>query len=90
MAGRMLMPYTLDEVITLANEDFKGQRASVDMAFQIPSGMTPVLLQFKDNVVVSVDAVQPASEETEDALSGGGSPQVEGGGRPQRPADPNS
>jgi len=93
MAGQVAVPLTLDQVITIPKEDFKsGQRARLDLAFRIPQGMTPVLLQFKDNVVVSVPAAEPASEETEVALREGSSPPAENG-RQQRqdwPRDPNS
>jgi hypothetical protein len=93
MSGRVMMPGTLDEVVTFTNDDFtRSGRAALDLAFQIPSGMQPVLLEFKDNVVVSVGGVEPASEETEAALREGGA-STDGGGdssQPQRPRDPNS
>ena len=50
--------------------------------------MTPVLLQFKDNVVVRVGAVETASEETEAVLRGEGGT-TDNSGRPERPSDPN-
>ncbi|MBE0536710.1 MAG: CvpA family protein [Phycisphaerae bacterium] len=97
MNGRVLMTHTLDEVLTLSKDDFgTGNRAHVDLAFQIPSGMTPVLLEFKDNVVVSVGGVEPASAEAEAALEGGasngdsGTSDTSSSAGAGRPRDPNS
>ncbi|HPD45915.1 MAG TPA: CvpA family protein [Anaerohalosphaeraceae bacterium] len=89
MSGRVVTASTLDEVVTLGSNAFKGSQAPVDLAFKVPAGMTPVLLQFKDNVVVSVPAVEAISQETEAALSGEAAPSDSGGARPAQPSDPN-
>jgi hypothetical protein len=51
----------LDEVITMESSGGQGDSPSMDLAFFVPTDMTPLLLQFKRNDVVQLPA--PASDE---------------------------
>ncbi len=95
MSGRVLVKRSLDEIIKLDREEFKiggrGADARVDLAFKVPSGMEGVLLEFKQNVAVSVPAPVPASEEAERLLNSAGRKSPVGGGRGiPGPGDPNT
>ncbi len=95
MSGRVLEKRSLDEIIKLDRDDFKignrGADARVDLAFKVPSGMEGVLLEFKQNVAVSVPASVPASEEAERLLNSAGRESPAGGGRGiPGPGDPNT
>ncbi len=87
MSGRVLEERSLDEIIKLV----RGADARVDLAFKVPSGMEGVLLEFKQNVVVSVPASVPASEEAERLLNSAGQKSPAGGGPAiTGPGDPNT
>lgn len=87
MSGRVLEKHSLDEIIKLV----RGAGTRVDLAFKVPSGMEGVLLEFKQNVVVSVPASVPASEEAERLLNSAGRKSPVGGGRGTTgPGDPNT
>ena len=94
MSGRVLEKRSLDEIIKLDREEFRiggrGADARVDLAFKVPSGMEGVLLEFKQNVAVSVPASAPASEEAERLLNSAGRKSPTGGGQGiPSPGDPN-
>lgn len=76
MDGRILLKKNLDEVISLSPDDFKFRGktspARVDLAFDVPSGMEGVLLEFKYGAVSAVPSSVPASEENEEFLNNGG------------------
>ncbi len=95
MSGRVLEKRSLHEIIRLGRDEFKiggkGVDARVDLAFKVPPGKEGVLLEFKQNVVVSVPASVPASEEAERLLNSSGGKSPAGGGPAiTRPRDPNT
>lgn len=95
MSGRVLVKRSLDEIIKLDRDEFKignrGADARVDLAFKVPPGKEGVLLEFKQNVAVSVPASVPASEEAERLLNSAGRKSPVGGGRGiPGPGDPNT
>jgi hypothetical protein len=60
----------LDDVIELSRNDFEassayGRVAWVDFAFRVPSGMTAVLLEFKQNAVTAIPKPVRGTETTE-------------------------
>ncbi len=95
MSGRVLVKRSLDEIIKLDRNEFKignrGADARVDLAFKVPPGKEGVLLEFKQNVAVSVPASVPASEEAERLLNSAGRKSPAGGGPAiTGPGDPNT
>ena len=94
MNGRVLEKRSLDKIIKLGRDEFmiggKSADARVDLAFDVPSSMEAVLLEFKQNVAVEVPASTPASEEAEQLLNSSGrrSP-ADRGPAITGPGDPN-
>lgn len=89
MTGRFFEKRNLDEMITVPSGDFKAGKARLDIAFDVPSGMEPVLLAFKQNAVTKVPASVPASDENEELLRTGGQSATESGAGSSGPSDPN-
>ena len=94
MNGTVLEKRSLDEIIKLGSDEFKiGARsadARVDLAFEVDQDCEGVLLEFKQNVAVSVPAPVSASEEGERLLNSVGGRSPAGGDREiPRPGDPN-
>lgn len=69
----------LGEVITMNRRDVKkmsyGTAIWRDVVFDLPSGMDPVLLEFKRNVMANLPKLVPGSEQVEDYLATGRSPE---------------
>ena len=95
MNGRVLEKRSLDKIIKLGRDEFmiggKSADARVDLAFDVPSSMEAVLLEFKQNVAVEVPASTPASEEAEQLLNSSGRKSPVGRGPAiTGPGDPNT
>ena len=62
----------LSETITLARNNFKKGTAWLDIAFQVPKGRIPVLLEFKQNTVVELPKTLTSTNEIENQLNSRG------------------
>jgi hypothetical protein len=70
--GKALVRQDLSTPVILAVADFASGKALLDVAFDVPSGSVPVLLEFKQNAVVKLPAPVEASDENEEFLRTGG------------------
>ena len=62
----------LDEIISVPRKDFNKRKfASFDLAFDVPNGMQPVLLQFKQNAVVDLPKTVTSTDDIETELNAG-------------------
>jgi hypothetical protein len=58
----------LDEKRTPETKGIKGRTIWKDVAFDVPAGYEPILLQFKQNAVIELPKAVPTSDEIEQAL----------------------
>ena len=54
---RLVKPRSLAEVITIESSDVQGDVQTIDLAFSVPSNLSPLLLAFKGNNVVQLSGV---------------------------------
>ncbi len=71
--NKKLVKKKMGETISISGKDIKKQTAWIDLAFQIPQNMQPILLGFK-NAMIELPAAVPTSEEIETALEAEDSP----------------
>jgi len=64
-----LIPLELNHPFTFDPDDLPKMMLWLDLAFEVPSGQQPILLQFKQNAMIELPKPVPTSKEIEKALN---------------------
>jgi hypothetical protein len=87
-AGNRLQTKPLGEVITIDPAKVSGDSLTIDLAFHVPTGLSPVLIEFKRNNVAKVSAVASAEDAPQPVPFGSPAPQPQAA--PQSEAQPQA
>ncbi|MBN1505579.1 MAG: hypothetical protein JW955_01965 [Sedimentisphaerales bacterium] len=77
---------SLDDIVTAQSES--GEPVSMDLAFAVPSTLTPLVLEFKRNDVVQIPATGPGEEPLAIAPFGAAPAPAQAAPEPQTPGSP--
>jgi len=94
-AGNRLQTKPLGEVISVEASKVSGESLTIDLAFQVPTGLTPALIEFKRNNVAKVSAVASAENAPQPIPFGAPAPQPQAAPEPEaqpqaeQPAQPS-
>jgi hypothetical protein len=87
-AGSRLETKPLGEVISIDAAKVTGDSITIDLAFHVPTGLTPVLIEFKRNNVAKVSMVASAQDAPQPVPFGSPAPQPQAA--PQSEAQPQA
>lgn len=85
-AGGRLETKSLGETISVDPAKITGDMLTMDLAFQVPTGLTPVLIEFKRNNVAQVSAPASAEDAPQAIPFGAPAPQPQAAPQTEQPA----
>jgi uncharacterized integral membrane protein len=86
--GNRLQAKPLGEVISIDASKVSGDTLTIDLAFHVPTGLTPTLIEFKRNNIAKVSVVASSEDAPQPVPFGASAPQPQPQAAPEPDAQP--